>query len=825
MWWSGAWNNVTSDVLVRDGVEVVRGRTAEDASSSPAECRFSLKNADSKYSPRNSSSPLYGLIGRNTPVRVGVGRPPVAAVGVDTGTSMTAPAVTAEVTGLQLVAYASSPAANFTMPGGFTAGTEQDGSNATFRAAYKSSVAAGSTGTAVATASTSVSWSAVNVHIPGGVFDVSYSGVSTSGNDRNTTVPGYASGDTLVAVCGWSSDPDNAMQPPKAEGDLGVGWSLLADTGAGDGPRLMVWVCKPVGDPGEVSLVGKRDGAGDAYLAVYVLSDADDWWPRFCGEIAEFPQRWAKGSSDVWVPVRAAGVSRRVAASTDATSAVETSLRSRPELVAYWPLTDDGVSAFSSGVPGGAPMAFAADGDDPGLQGYSGFAGSLPVATFNDAGAIGYVVNPGTSALWGGGALVHIPDNGAAAGANLITLEFQGGTISALVVEYTSSTSLTRKVIYNDGTSTTTGTTDWSSIFPDGFVGARMLLFFRAEQSGADVPWAYTAVNLDDPDGVVATVSGTASSATLGSPVRFSVGTELATAQTLHTTPVAFGHAFVMASTTLQSTDPDLGEGSIRAFYGWTDNKTTDRVFRLCRSAGVKVCVPHNDTDTAMGVQSVAPLWDLLLEAETAGAGGRLVDAAGFPGLWWRGRVSKEAQAAKLTFSLTGSQVHSADPTDDDLLTVNDVTVERLDGGSARATDDTSIAALGRYAKRYEVSLHDPGDAAQHASWQLHFGTVDEMRWPELTVTWERNSGQQDEGGLLQIGDVIELDDVPTWAGGGSTRLVVEGYRDEVTDSTWRTTYVLVPAAPWDVMRWGADDARWDTWGDDGSSPPIYWGL
>lgn len=77
--YSGAWNIVTDDLRVTtSAVSVTRGLTSESAgAAAPTACSCDLDSRDYKYAPRNPLSPLYGLIGRNTPFRFGytVGSP------------------------------------------------------------------------------------------------------------------------------------------------------------------------------------------------------------------------------------------------------------------------------------------------------------------------------------------------------------------------------------------------------------------------------------------------------------------------------------------------------------------------------------------------------------------------------------------------------------------------------------------------------------------------------------------------------------------------------------------------------------------------------
>jgi hypothetical protein len=65
----GVWTDITSDVYQRDALTITRGRSDEQTQASPQRMSFTIENRDGKYSPRNPLSPLFGKIGRNTPVR------------------------------------------------------------------------------------------------------------------------------------------------------------------------------------------------------------------------------------------------------------------------------------------------------------------------------------------------------------------------------------------------------------------------------------------------------------------------------------------------------------------------------------------------------------------------------------------------------------------------------------------------------------------------------------------------------------------------------------------------------------------------------------
>ncbi len=71
LYYSGSWHDITAD-LSDDGWTITRGRSATSKTADPSEFTCTLDNTGGKYSPRNPSSVLYGLVGRNTPIRAKV---------------------------------------------------------------------------------------------------------------------------------------------------------------------------------------------------------------------------------------------------------------------------------------------------------------------------------------------------------------------------------------------------------------------------------------------------------------------------------------------------------------------------------------------------------------------------------------------------------------------------------------------------------------------------------------------------------------------------------------------------------------------------------
>ncbi|MFD5697436.1 hypothetical protein [Streptomyces lasiicapitis] len=75
LWIAGAWVDITSYTMVRDdtgSIRVTRGIRDEGSQTEHATAQLQLKNTDGRFSPRNPAGPHFGLIGRNTPMRISV---------------------------------------------------------------------------------------------------------------------------------------------------------------------------------------------------------------------------------------------------------------------------------------------------------------------------------------------------------------------------------------------------------------------------------------------------------------------------------------------------------------------------------------------------------------------------------------------------------------------------------------------------------------------------------------------------------------------------------------------------------------------------------
>ena len=64
------WTDISAYVYYRAKIKITRGKPNETGNVSPQSCTLQLNNRDGRFSPRNPNGPYYGLIGRNTQIRV-----------------------------------------------------------------------------------------------------------------------------------------------------------------------------------------------------------------------------------------------------------------------------------------------------------------------------------------------------------------------------------------------------------------------------------------------------------------------------------------------------------------------------------------------------------------------------------------------------------------------------------------------------------------------------------------------------------------------------------------------------------------------------------
>lgn len=827
LYYSGAWNAITSDVRDAEPIAMKRGRRNWTSHADPATCTLKINNGASKvapgqfgrYSPRNPRSDLYGLIGRNTPIRV---RNAVRAND------------SVWLAGTQGSYLDTADTALLDITGDIDIRVELDPS--TWRS---------DTGTVWPMIA---KWPSVNDWA--WIFYMRSAGMPRF----SWTTDGLES--SRVAV-----SPD-ALVPADA-GRLALRVTLDVDNGSGgstvrfytapgiDGPWTQLG--GDVVTPGTTTIwnssaplaVGGDSSGSDGfsngvmmaarYYAAEVragidgpvrcrldldghepedrtLTDTDDrTWTlhgaatftdpsiRFTGECSVWPLEWDLSGADQWVKLQAAGVSRRIDRSkTPLRSSLFRDLSTKPDVVAYWPLEEpQGAIQFTSGLTDDtsalrpldiAEVDVAADGDT--------FVASAPLPRVHDTPIFGNVppYTPAVNQRFI--ALVAVPREGLAS-EKLLMRWFTAGSVTRWDLNVSPAGAL-RLTAYDDAdVALSTGFVDFD------VNGRALMMSLWLEQRGPDVFWQ------------VSTFRGGVGGATIMEATipghTFDRITRVYLGSTHDVEGTTFGHAALINGDVHAIWD--VVDNSLAA---WSGEQAADRLMRLCADASLPpVHIRGRGADTeAMGPQQRQALMALLREVPTADLG-MLGDRQDANGLAYRPRTSLYNQDPRLTLAYTDGVI--ADPfrpVDDDQHTRNDITVDRVRGSSfsaALTVGRMSTAAppegVGVYDYAETVSLHTDNQLRDQVGWRLHLGTIDEARYPTLRLDLHnlRVASLQDQILALTEGDLIRITDLPPQLPPGPLDLLVESIDERKSAVRHTITFGCSPGSAWTVGVWAED--------------------
>lgn len=806
---AGTWTDVTPRAYLRAPIRITRGRQDEGARVDPGSCTITLNNKGGYFSPRNPLSPLYGLIGRNTPVRVSTvaGSPwlDLPPSGIDHRAST--PSTTAlNVTGDLDVRFDVRPDNWF------------DGS-AVVELGGKSGAAG------------QRSW---RCYLFAGFITL----VWTTDGTTEVSAAGYLGGVELRPrmVVRAVLDVNNGAGGHTARFYLGPTvagpWTQVGGDQVSAGTSATFSSTAPV-EFGDVSSIGLAHAPARLYAAQIrngidgtIVASPDftaqaagataftdgvgvPWTlnsaagitnrqPRFVGEISSWPARWDVSGGDVYTPVQAAGIMRRLGQGSDPLrSTLARRVPSDPNLVAYWPMEETGGTQAYSPVQGTSPMRvvgmqWSADDSLPGSL-------ALPVVqspcSINAAvpgwssptqwrTELVYRLNTVPSSI---GTMINFTSNGT---VKRWTIRYGNGQVEVIGVDGDGNTVVDDLITPID-----------NAVLYNGWVRQQ----FWLTQSGGSVAWHIGWIDIGGTTGVGwdDTYTGTAGACT-GVTSAFStqtVGTAIAHVAVFKTS----------ASSIYNSADT-----------GFTGETAAARLARLTTEEGVSYVTPYGTVGTtSMGPQTADTLLDLCGAAEDADMG-ILYEHRDSIALAYRPRTSLYNQPVTLPMDYTERGLTTPlDPTDDDQATTNDVTVSRPSGSSARATLDTGAlstqpppAGVGRYATSETVNVATDDQLPDIAGWLLHLGTWDAQRYPSVSVNLAAaSSALVAAATAVDVGDRAQIANPPQWLPPGTIDLIVEGYTETIGWADWSITYNCSPGAPWQVgvIEGTSLPARFDT--------------
>lgn len=544
---------------------------------------------------------------------------------------------------------------------------------------------------------------------------------------------------------------------------------------------------------------------------------------RFYGEVSSWePRRTvdhnpATGKGDAWTSITAAGILRRLGQGTDPLgSAMVRSMsgvtENDYEPLDYWP-AQDGQDATLIGAytPGTLPAVISGD-VVPAF--YAGATGSDAVPVINAGGSISGEFSPTTLVASGTGDTIAqiqfmatIPAT-MSADANFMDIVVPPGTgdnIAFLRILWVDATSMLTLRWYN----TLDVPVSWAELdFSAGDLYDTPLLF--AISLFTDVVGTPGKVNVG---------FSAWSPQTVGFPVAFDFDTWTAAAvpvpQTWEASATAVNAGWALGHFALY-TDPAVILGSnvsdnARAIDGFAGEQVHERLTRLCREKGIPLTVDGTESQT-QGPQYSDTLTALFAEGERTDDGS-LFEPRDSYGLVYRCGRERINRDVALVLDYAAQEIGGElAPVLDDLVSRNDVTVSRRNGGSARAVLESGRLSvqeppdgIGRYTTRVDVNTETDDILPHHAGWHLSKGTVEGVRYIRVTVDLDAKPALVGDAGAVDVGDIIALDNLPADEATGRVLLMVTGYTETIGSHRRLITFDCTPAKAYDVAVYGTD--------------------
>lgn len=831
--YDGEWHDITDDVEVSDELKITRGRDDYESAAGPSRLSFVLDNTDGKYTPKNPLSPLYGKIGRNTPVRMIAGEPePALALSPSDYSAAASSVATPDGIDVRVDLELSDWDPEKAMLVMCKADWDSFGYDMSWDLLVRSggtvSIAYSTDGTltnrtrfvstdAVPSDSTRLTIRAVLVPDDGAGNHTCafYTGPSCDGPWTQLGAPLGGSGTISVATNAippsiWKTASgknlyNDTVQP--------VGVIHRAQLRNGDGGPVVADVDFSTREIGEQAATFD-DPYGNAWTEYGDSRVVDAAGAvRFCGDVIEWPPRW-DDPEHAATAVEAAGVRRRIDRnSSPLKSPMFRAVASNEEAyrtAAYWPMEEgDQATEFASGI-GGPPMPRGGisgyhDGDTQPAS-YSGFLCSGPLPEFHSRSVSGAVpLQPETGELRILAAF-HLPPAGITGESRIFGVRTSGSCAEWTLIANADGALAVRGKDRQGNEILTSG---WGGFDANG---DDRLVSLWLTQNGSDIDWqVYTFAQATQIGGAF---GDTLAGRTLGSAVSVAVGPR--SGEDLGGT--AIGHVTVL------NRDTDyVGSRILDGFTAYSGELAANRVGRLAAEEDIPLVIgPSPDESEPMGLQTAQSLSDLFDEAAESDLG-ILQERRDSLALEYRPRWSLYNQKYVTLDYEAGHIVPPFEPTDDDTDTRNDVTVNRKGGASFRATrtdGPLAIDAIGRYDHSVDLSLKEDPQAAHQAGWRLHLGTLDDLRYPRVHVSLHGSPELIESVRRLDVGDRLKITNLPKWLPPDTADLIVQGYEETFDGLRWDIVFNCTPAFSWQVGV--ADDTtygRADTSGSELLSP------
>jgi hypothetical protein len=575
---------------------------------------------------------------------------------------------------------------------------------------------------------------------------VTSTGVSYSANTRIATRV-RAIGPTLQIRC-WL---DGGTEPST--------WHAQADDTdlTGTQPGLLEW--RVVGNTN----VGTMTATIDDYRVDVI---------RAITPVPEWPVRWDKAGGDVTAPIVGAGIIRRLSQGQSALRSPIYRQLLRYSPAAYWPLEDGSDSTSAASAVAGVRAATLSDV----TVGADGPAGSSSAIQLNSTSSlIRGTVTTGPTTPDGYAGMIFIK-LASLPGAETTLFILEGtGTVATWRITgdatgfrvYGTAADGTAVVTPGGATIYTIDPTDWFAIQ------------LETAESGATVNW--TTLWHEVGDTIFWSISGSYAG----------TADKLTGFRATGTASASYAHAW------LGDNDlPFVDDAFAKVAAGYAGETAGDRVTRLCAEEGIPMMLMGDAATTAaMGAQRPATFLELARECEDADQGVLHERGAGLAYLARTSRYNGDSgDGAGFRFRTCrgAAGAHRRRPAAQEPV----IKLSRTGGSEVTAQDAASIAESGTYSDELTVNLYSDDLLDDHASWRLHLGTQDDLRWPRIELDLARNPSLIPSWCKVRIGSRITIANPPDAVAGADLDLIVEGWTETLTSYGWDVVLACSPALP-----------------------------
>lgn len=819
----GGWQDITPFVYQRDGSEkisITRGRPDESTQATPSSSSFQLNNRGGRFSTRNPLGPYYGQLGRNTPIRFSVpeGGTYLRMEDNDNDASVTkvvtpgSAALNVTSLDVRVDCWLSNwqpcvLAAKYT-----TSGNQRSWAvtlSDTGRPQLWWSVDGTFATLAVFTAGAPLPLGRLSLRVT----------LDTAGQlvTFYTGPAGGASGSTWAQLGDSFATASTGIFASTAELGVARAGGVSQDNSAYFSPNgkfyeLVVMngiAGAVVADPVFSSQTAGAPSFADTQGNTWTLNGAAEISDRkYRGhfELSSLPTKWDESGTDVWTPVTAGGLLRRLAQGNGVVdSPMKRAVLSQPGTlapVAYWPAEDLPGSASIASAIGGTPMAIAGT---PDFASDSSFACSAAIAQWSSSGWYGAI-----PAYTNNGAMVCrflMHSTSAPPDKTRICRVLCSGTIQEFTLIYDTGGALTLTGWDSQGSNLFT-------LGPLAFGVDNELLWVSMElqQVGSKVQYSMTTLQPGATSGL--TSSGLLSATSVGN------------ARQVQVNPNATGGTVGMGHISVQGDWVSLFSLS-QPLNAWIGEAAGDRFARLCAENGIACrIVGAPAVSGAMGAMSIDTLPNLLQACEDTDRG-QVFEPRTALGLGYRTYASLCSQAPAVTIDYSLAQLTGLVPTEDDQLTRNDVTATRDNGSSFTSVlgDGSPMSVspppvgVGDYAYSQSVNCQADSQLGDIAGWIRHVGTVNEERFPGVSLNLARAAVAGIYNALqdADIGDFIEIVSTPPWLPPGPLKMLLFGAQpEEFGGFVYAVNWNCVPESPFETALF--DDAVYGRLDTSGSS-------